>query len=175
MNTSPPKDAPPPLRIRLAEPQDFEPLQQMLELYQYELSDIWPQDLDSTGRFGYDLSTYRKAERFFAYVALTPECGYVGFALVAPAAVTRRSGAWMDQFFILERHRRAGAGRALARYVLERHPGAWEIGQMYANLAAQAFWRSVVAEVTGGEYVEVEVTEGWWTGVVQQFTVQVTD
>jgi predicted acetyltransferase len=160
-----------PLQFRLAEPHDFEPLQQMLELYQYELSDIWPQDLDATGRFGYDLSRHRETTRFHAYVALEQEAGYVGFALVAPAAVTRQHGAWMEQFFILKRHRGSGAGRALARFVFERHPGAWEVGQVPANLAAQAFWRRVVAEVTDGEYVEVRVTEGWWQGVVQQFTV----
>jgi predicted acetyltransferase len=160
-----------PLQCRLAEPHDFEPLQQMLELYQYELSDIWLQDLDSTGRFGYDLTRHREATRYFAYVALEQDAGYVGFALVAPAAVTRRHGSWMEQFFILKRHRRSGAGRALARFVFERHPGAWEVGQMHANLAAQAFWRRVVAEVTGGDYVEVRVTEGWWQGVVQQFIV----
>jgi len=160
-----------PLEFRLAEPQDFEPLQQMLELYQYELSDIWPQDLDPTGRFGYDLSRHRAATRFFAYVALEQDSGYIGFALVAPAAVTRQDGAWMEQFFILRRHRRTGAGRALASFVFQRHPGAWEIGQTRSNLAAQAFWRSVVAGATGGEYVELEVTDGWWQGVVQQFTV----
>jgi hypothetical protein len=40
-----------------------------------------------------------------------------------------------------------------------------------ANRAAQAFWRRVVAELTDGKDVEVEVTEGWWQGVVQQFTL----
>jgi predicted acetyltransferase len=93
----------------------------------------------------------------------------LGFALVAPAAVTRQHGAWMEQFFILKRHRGLGTGRALARFIFERHPGAWEVGQTPANLAAQAFWRRVVAEVTDGKYVEVQVTEGWWRGVVQPF------
>jgi hypothetical protein len=74
-----------PLQFRRADPHDFEPLQQMLELYQYELSDIWLQDLDSTGRFGYDLSRHQEATRSFAYVALEQEAGYIGFAVVAPA------------------------------------------------------------------------------------------
>jgi predicted acetyltransferase len=156
------------LHCRRAQPHDFEPLQQMLELYQYELSDIWPQELDARGRYGYDLARHREAARFFAYVALHAG-SYAGFALVAPAAVTRTEGCWMEQFFVLKRHRRAGTGRALAGFVFSQHPGPWEVGQMEANHAAQHFWRRVIAGHTGGRFTETRVTEGWWQGVVQQF------
>lgn len=158
------------VRCRQALPDDFDALQQMLELYQYELSDIWHQDLDASGRYGYELSRHREARRFFAYVALQGS-QHIGFALVAPAAVTRTDGAWMEQFFILKRHRRSGAGRALARFVLARHPGKWEIGQMPGNTRAQAFWRKVIDEFTHSAYAEVDVTDGPWLGVVQQFSV----
>ena len=149
-----------PLECRQAQPQDFPALEQMLELYQYELSDIWDQQLDAHGRYGYDLARHKEGRRFHAHVALQ-EGRYAGFALVAPAAVTRKEGAWMEQFFILKRYRRAGAGRVLARHVFSSHPGLWEVGEMPANLVAQAFWRKVIAEVTGGQFVEVQVAEGW--------------
>lgn len=158
------------LQLRKAQPHDFAALQQMLELYQYELSDIWAQDADSEAKYGYNLDRHQAGERFHAHVALS-DSQYVGFALVAPAAVTRQAGHWMEQFFILKRYRRTGAGLALARHVFTSHPGPWEVGQMPENHLAQAFWRRVVAEVTDGAYVEVQVTEGWWKGVVQQFTV----
>lgn len=119
----------------------------MLELYQYELSDIWPQDLDAQGRYGYDLTHHRRGERFHAHVALDGE-RYIGFALVAPSVVTRTGGSWMEQFFVLKRHRRAGAGAALAGHVFRSHPGPWEVGQMPANEVAQAFWRRVIGDVT---------------------------
>ena len=157
------------LQHRKALPHDFAALQQMLELYQYELSDIWPQDADIEAKYGYDLDRHRAGHRFHAYVALSGS-QYAGFALVAPAAVTRQDGHWMEQFFILKRYRRAGAGLALAQHVFSRHPGPWEVGQMPTNHAAQAFWRRTIAAVTGGSYVEVQVTAGWWKGVVQQFT-----
>jgi predicted acetyltransferase len=78
----------------------------------------------------------------------------------------------MEQFFVLKRHRRAGTGRALALHTLRTYPGPWEVGQMLANTAAQSFWRQVIGECTAGDYVEVQVTEGWWQGVVQQFHVR---
>lgn len=158
------------LELRKAQAHDFLALQQMLELYQYELSDIWPQQADSEGKYGYNLERHKQGERFYAHVALE-DAQYVGFALVAPAVVTRKEGHWMEQFFILKRFRRSGAGYALARHVLLNHPGAWEVGQVRANLAAQAFWRRVIQKVTSGSFVEVQVTEGWWQGIVQQFNV----
>jgi predicted acetyltransferase len=156
-----------PIELRKARPDDFPALQQLLELYQYELCDIWPQDMDGEARYGYDLSRHRQAVRFHAHVALDGT-QTIGFALVAPAAVTRAEGHWMEQFFVHRRHRRSGAGRALALHTLS-HPGPWEVGEMPANAGAQAFWRRVIGEHTHGDYRELQVTEGWWQGVVQQF------
>ena len=159
-----------PLVCRQAEEEDFAAIQSLLELYQYELSVIWPQDLDAQGRYGYDLSRHRQAERFFAHVAVSGS-QHIGFALVAPAAVTRTEGFWMEQFFIHKAYRGAGAGATLARHVFVSHPGLWEVGQMPANTPAQGFWRRVIAGTTGGQFSEVQVTQGWWQGVVQQFHV----
>ena len=146
----------------------------MLELYQYELSDTWPQDLDANGRYGYDLARHRLGDRFHAHVAIKGT-QYAGFALVAPAVVTRSEGCWMEQFFVLKRFRRAGVGFELARHVFFDHPGPWEVGQMPANLAAQVFWRKVIDQMTDGQFTEVKVTQGWWQGVVQQFHIRAAD
>jgi predicted acetyltransferase len=159
-----------PLELRKARPEDFPALQQMLEFYQYDLSDIWPQDSDTEAKYGYNLERYKLDERFHAHVALHGS-QYAGFALVSPAVVTRKEGSWMEQFFVLKRYRRTGIGRALALHSLKSHPGTWEVGQMPSNVAAQAFWRKVISEQTSGEFVEVQVTEGWWQGQVQQFQV----
>lgn len=159
-----------PVAIRKALPEDFPALQQMLELYQYELSDIWLQDTDQEAKYGYKLDRHKLGLRFHAYVAVLAS-QYIGFALVAPAVVTRTDGHWMEQFFISKRFRRSGAGSALARHVLQAHPGSWEVGQMPGNVAAQEFWRKVIGKMTSGAFTELLVTEGWWQGTVQQFNV----
>lgn len=156
---------------RRAKPEDFPALDRMLELYQYELSDIWNQELDSHGLFGYDTSKHRQAQRFFAHILLVDQ-HYAGFALVAPATVTRQEGYWMEQFFVMKKYRKAGNGLALALHVFRSHPGAWEVGQMPGNTAARQFWRSVVGNLTRGNFVEVAITQGWWKGTVQRFTVK---
>ena len=158
------------VQFRKAQPQDFPAVQQLLELYQYELSDIWPQDADAEAKYGYDLDRHRQDERFHAHVAVEG-LQYIGFALVAPAYFAKKEGRWMEQFFVLKRHRRTGTGRALALYTLQSYPGLWEVGQMPANTAAQAFWRQVIGAQTRGDFVELQITEGNWQGVVQRFHV----
>lgn len=155
---------------RRAQAGDFAAIQQMLELYQYELSDIWPQELDAQGRYGYDLEPHRAGITHHAHVALH-EGRPAGFALVSPAWVTGQAGHWMEQFFVLRRHRRSGLGRAFAAHVFMSHPGAWEVGEMTANVAAQSFWRDVIGAFCAGNYTERVLTEGRWLGVVQCFSV----
>jgi predicted acetyltransferase len=159
-----------PLSFHQARADDFPALEQLLELYQYDLSDIWRQRLDDRGRYGFDLTRHRRGEGSRAYLARDSE-QYIGFALVAPASVTRTEGKWMEQFFIHKAHRRSGAGRALAKHVLHSNPGPWEVGQIPGNNAAYAFWHNVIGEVANGQFTELQVTEGWWRGVVQQFHV----
>lgn len=156
-------------QCRKALDEDFPAVSRMLELYQYDLSDIWNQELDDKGTFGYDLSRHREGTRFFAHVVLA-NGHFAGVALVAPAIVTQKEGFWMEQFFVLKKYRQSGIGRALAHHVFQSHPGPWEVGQMPKNVPAQAFWRKVISQLTKDEFTEVQVHEGWWQGVVQRFT-----
>ena len=75
----------------------------------------------------------------------------------------------MDQFLVVRKYRRRGVGASLARAVFAALPGRWEVGQMPANHAAQAFWRKVIGNYTSGQFREHDVRTGWWQGVVQVF------
>ncbi len=156
------------VEIRSARAEDRPALQRMLELYQYELSDLWDQDLDAQGEYGYSLDRFWSADDCRAFVA-TVSGHYAGFALADGAVKVSKSGHWMDQFFVLKKYRRSGLGAALARHVFDALPGPWEVGQMPGNLAAQAFWRHVIAQHTKGAYTEHAITSGWWQGIAQSF------
>ncbi|HNW61824.1 MAG TPA: GNAT family N-acetyltransferase [Piscinibacter sp.] len=154
--------------IRLASHEDRLPVYRMLELYQHDLSDIWDQDLDSHGEYGYALDHYWHEEGCHPFVA-TVAGKYAGFALVNRAVRVGTEGHWMDQFFVLKKFRRRGLGQSLATSVLAALPGRWEVGQMPANLGAQAFWRKVIGAYTGGRFKEQALRSGEWQGVVQVF------
>ena len=156
------------VEVRRAEAHESAALSRMLELYQHDLSDIWNQELDSEGLYGYSLGRYWANTDCHAFVVLV-EGHYAGFALVDRATKVQDGGYWMDQFFVVKKHRRSGVGHTLATEVLTSLPGRWEVGQMLENHPAQSFWRRVINAHTRGAYSETRLESGVWQGVVQCF------
>ena len=157
-----------PPQVRPAGPDDRLPIFRMLELYQHDLSDIWDQDLNVHGEYGYPLDRFWSSPDCHPFI-VTVDGRYAGFALVDGAVKVGASGHWMDQFFVLKKYRRSGVGRQMARAVFDALPGAWEVGQMMPNEPAQLFWRKVIGEYASGDFVEHELRGGWWEGRVQCF------
>jgi predicted acetyltransferase len=156
------------LEVRKANAADRQPLQRMLELYQHDLSDIWDQDLDAHGEYGYELDRYWRDPTCHPYVFVA-DGHYAGLALVDGRVRIAGASFWMDQFFVLRKYRRRGFATQAAKTIFDRHPGAWQVGQMPANRPAQAFWRKVVAEFTQGHFTEHQLSGGAWQGHVQCF------
>ena len=112
-----------------------------------------------------------------ARVPTSPEtgCSMLGLRWTAPAIVTRTEGTWMGASSspFPNAIARSGAGRALAKHVLFSHPGPLGTGPdggQHRRICP--FWRQVIGEITDGQdLTELQVTEGWWQGVVQQFNV----
>ena len=86
-----------------------------------------------------------------------------GFALVR----TVNDHHVMAEFFVLRPHRRSGLGSAAAKEVFRRLPGQWIVHEHPANRPAQAFWRRIIGEFTGGDFSEVTEPDG---AVTQRFT-----
>ena len=72
----------------------------MLELYQHDLSDVWDQDLDVHGEYGYALDRYWDTEGYHAFLA-TSESKYAGFALVNQSVRVSESKAtgWISSSY----------------------------------------------------------------------------
>jgi len=83
-----------------------------------------------------------------------------GLAVVAtqPHATPGRDYR-MQEFFVLNKFRRRGVGRATALSLLEQFRGKWEIAQRPTNHGAIAFWQAVVQEHTGGDYTQVRIVD----------------
>jgi predicted acetyltransferase len=76
-----------------------------------------------------------------------------GFALVKRVKVEPPTFD-MGEFFVTREYRGRGLGRHAATGLFDRFAGLWEVREMPANGPAQAFWRRVIAEYTGGAFVE---------------------
>ena len=117
-------------------------LANLLQLYQYDFSEIEPSDVASDGRF------HQLDDVAFQYAYLVYASGQLaGFALVGrdPSHVVEGDMVWsMAEFFVMRKYRRASIGTRAARLVIERHPGIWEITQTPHNAGAVTFWRQAL-------------------------------
>jgi predicted acetyltransferase len=126
-------------------------LENLLELYIHDFSEIVPVDVGEDGRFGYrDLPLYWSETNHHAVLARL-EDKLAGFALVRQVPDAFGDGeAWdMAEFFVLRRYRHRGVGTALTESVWKQFPGAWQIRVRAENLSARHFWRSAIAKFTG--------------------------
>ena len=159
----------PEISFRRAAWEDKTVLRRLLELYQHDLSDVWPQDVDAHGEFGFvGVERYLANPRLHAWFFLV-DGRYAGFGLVDPDVSLPDNEFWIGQFFVMKKYRRLGVGRLGARHLFDQYRGRWEVGQMPLNLPARAFWRRVIGEYTGGRFVEHELHDERWDGWLQCF------
>jgi predicted acetyltransferase len=140
-------------------------LANLLQLYHYDFTEFIPElKLGEDGLYPYRyLDAYWDPEPGEQRYPLLVRCDgeLAGFALVRFVNETYV----MAEFFVMRAHRRSGVGARAAMAVFRRFPGKWIVHQVPANLPAQAFWRRVVGEATGGAFEDV--TDG--DGVTQRF------
>ncbi len=109
------------------------------------------------GRYHHEqLDGWSAAPDTAAYVAWQGEAP-VGFAIVIRLA-TPPTG--MGAFWVAPVVRRTGLGRVLAREVIGRHQGEWDIAFQQDNRAAGRFWRLVADELLAGWTEESRAVPG---------------
>ena len=145
-------------------------LERLGQLYQYDFSEFDGGLVGDDGRFGW--IDWRK---FFteadAHAFLVRVDGQIaGFAAVYRGEAFRDAGEqvwWMDNFFVMRGYRQRGVGERVVLDLFARFPGTWEIAQLSSNVAAQAFWRSILGRYTSGTYEEIVLSDERWRGPVQ--------
>lgn len=163
------------LDISLAAIEEKTILRNLMQLYLYDFSQIDVTDVDKSGLFG-----YRYLDQYWIETDRYPflvrgDGQLVGFALLRKGTyfddleTQRNRGIMVAEFFVMRNYRRRGVGKQIAIHLFERFPGRWEIAQTLTNNAAQAFWRKVINEYTGGDYSEHMLENEKWQGPVLVF------
>ncbi|MCA0983517.1 GNAT family N-acetyltransferase [Halobacillus yeomjeoni] len=137
---------------------DAPKLHNIMQFYIYEFSKYIPEiKLEDNGSYKpFDLEKYWTNNNFHAYF-IENKGELIGFALVESAAFP--SPNTIQEYFILAKYQGCGFGKEGAKQLFSMFPGAWEITQIEKNKPAQAFWRRLINEVSGGHFSE-EYTDG---------------
>lgn len=97
-------------------------------------------------------SAWPAAWRGFAFVVRVD--GHpAGFALVQQHGEMQFD---MGEFFIGRQYRRNAVGQRVATAMFDRFAGHWQVREMPTNVAAQAFWRKIIADYTGSAFTETQ-------------------
>ena len=147
----------------------------LLELYDYDFSEIEPvgpgSDVDEFGLFGYRYLDHYWTEPGRHPFLFRVAGHWAGLALVMRrrALLSEGNATWLAEFFVLRKYRRRGVGASAATQLFDRFPGRWEVGQVDENTVAQSFWRGIIGRYTNGRYREAHLNEPRWQGPVQAF------
>jgi predicted acetyltransferase len=147
-------------------------LQDLLQLYAYDFSEILRTEVGDNGRFpDPPLDAYWRDAGRFPFL-LRADGHLAGFALVHRGSrISNDEDVWdMAEFFVLRRHRRAHVGMRAAHHLFAMHPGRWEIRQRRENTFATLFWRRAVSTYTNGSFSDELLDDAIWQGPVQRFT-----
>lgn len=145
--------------IRLAAPQDRPVIENLIQLYLYDMADLFQFPVGPDGRFAYDL-----LDRFWRRPYLVSWRGELaGFVLVVDESpiTGAEDRQFIAEFFVLRAYRGRGVGAQAFREVLRANPGRWQIGVMERNLAASAFWLNVTAAHAPRAYPHHFDGENW--------------
>lgn len=131
--------------MEAASPQHAELLDRLFELYAYDFSDLVDLNLSADGRFFAPGSRWDpgRQQAWLLYVDHHP----AGFALTSKGSlIDGHAEVWdMNEFFVIRRHRRSGAGMHLAHEVWRARPGLWDVRVIQANHGALAFWQRAIS------------------------------
>jgi len=146
-------------------------LANLIQFFQYDLSEVESIDVDEQGRFSnMQIDSYWTEAGCFPFL-IQADSRLAGFALVKRRSLLRSTfeGHAVVAFFVMRRFRRQGVGRAAATTLFDRFPGPWEIASCAPNVPAHVFWRSVIDRYTAGRYAETWLHKPAWHGPVHSF------
>jgi predicted acetyltransferase len=138
-------------QLRAITEADRSVVERLWQLYSHDMSEVRGTLPDAEGTFRAGrLPTYFDTPDAAAYL-VWHRGAPVGFAFVRGLAGETRS---MGDFFVVRAARRSRIGYDVARELLGRHPGAWEIGFQAENGGAPEFWRRVAIDAVGDGWRE---------------------
>ena len=146
-------------------------IRNMMELYNYDMSEFEDVDLDEHGLYGYKyLDNYWSEKDRYPFIIKVDE-KLAGFILVNKYGIVQAEPIdySIAEFFIMKKYRRRGVGKIAVFNVFNRFHGTCELKELAKNRSAHVFWRNVIGEYTSNNYQDINSISGIWDGPIQRF------
>ncbi len=160
------------ISIAAASLQDRPALEQLMQFYLYDFSEITQEDVEENGRYPYYgyLPLYWSEPNRHPFL-IRQGGKLAGFALVNQHSLIDAEfhGHSIAEFFVMHKYRRLGVGAYAATRLFYRFPGEWQVAELAGNTGAQAFWRKVIGRHTHSHYTETNLNDERWNGPIQLF------
>ena len=137
---------------------DMSPLlENLLELYIHDLSEIFAVELGPDGRFGYDKLPLYWTDPVGRHIFLIKYGSRVaGLAMATRGSPASQSPTDLDvaEFFVLRAFRHVGVGRQAAFMLWDTIRGQWVVRVAETNQTGVSFWSDVIRSYTSGVFGE---------------------
>lgn len=136
-------------------------LRRLMQFYLYDIASLDHWDMRGDGTYGNPqrIESFWVEEDYDRFL-IRVDGVLAGFVLTSRTSDDADGSPHVvNEFFVLRRYRRAGVGRTVARRLFEGHEGTWFLTVMRANVPAQDFWASVIADLTGRERCDFTVSQ----------------
>jgi predicted acetyltransferase len=159
------------VELVLADSSQRQTIDELMQMYLYDLSAFTDDQPDDEGRFHYPyLSHYWQEPDRFPYLILG-QGELAGFALVRGIMDPVNGDKLMEmaEFFVTKSYRRKGVGARAARLIWNEFPGKWQVRVFARNDRACKFWRRTISDANAG-FVESSNSEKTYQQVVFEFS-----
>jgi Predicted acetyltransferase len=131
-------------------------LHNLIEKYEYELTQYFDHDVNELGLYGFDYFDsffHENAKRWVFFIKVDGKLA--GFAMILADYFylkSRKADYTLADFFVMHKYRGRGVGTFAARYLFAKFKGVWQLNTFDKNTAAVGFWLKVIRDYTEGAY-----------------------
>ncbi len=142
--------------VRLALASETASIENLMQFYNYDLSESVPVDFAATGLYPLRPKNHYWSKSGVVSFLIYVDDALAGFAVIDDEVIQPASRYNMGYFFIARRYRGRGVGSEVAGKLFSQFPGAWEIYFYSNNKTASRFWHGVIAKSLARDVVSLE-------------------
>ena len=143
----------------------------LLQLYEYEFSDITKLEVNRQGLFtNVELQKHLDEGSCRPYL-MQYQGKWAGLAVVNLKSYLNDDPHVKDiaEFFLMKLYRKRRIGLLMASHLFDLFPGKWEVRQFPEATEARAFWLRVISHYTNQHFKDEFIDHSRWKGHIQTF------